>query len=91
MPAILPTIEIDAHGNCRTLYADDLELTSIGRVHNVHRASWIEWQEDRQTFDVIDARTGEHVYTNTNRSACIDWEIEHFSPGGEYYAGRDQD
>jgi hypothetical protein len=83
----LPTIEIDADGNCRTLYADDLELTSIGRIENVRRASWIEWQEQEQTFDVIDARTGEHVYRNPNRAACIAWEIEHFSPGGKHYAG----
>jgi hypothetical protein len=87
MSTPIPTIEIDEHGNCGTLYTEEIDLQDIGRLANVHRASWIRFDESRQVWTVLDATTGATVHENPSRSACIDWEIENFAPGGKHYHG----
>lgn len=86
MPAI-PAILIDSEGTLHTLYNEELDLQELGRVENVHRATWIQHDPAAQMFTVIDASTGAEVYRNARRSECIAWEISNYQPGAAYYAG----
>lgn len=81
----IPTIEINEQGNVSTLYNDDADLYSIGQVTHVRRASFIEFNELKQWWEVVDATTKEIVYQNKLRDKCIEWEVINFSPGGKYY------
>jgi len=76
-------LEIDKSGDIHSLYSDDLLLQEIGNIHNMRRASNIDFDETTQMFQVIDANTGQIVHTNKNRDKAIEWEIEHFQPGGD--------
>jgi hypothetical protein len=78
----IPTIEIGTDGNIRTLYTDEIELYDLGIVCNVRRASTVEFNEDRQEWEVRKADNGRVVHRNKNREAAIAWEIKAFSPGG---------
>jgi hypothetical protein len=81
----IPVIEIDQVGNISTLYNDEINLYEIGTVTHVRRASFIEFNEKRQWWEVIDVVTEEVVYQNKIREKCIKWEIINFGPGGRYY------
>ena len=82
---MIPVLEIDNHGNVRTLYTDEIDLYAIGEVTNVRRASNLEFNEENQEWEVISAATGAVVHRNKNRTKAIEWEIEHFGPGGDHY------
>lgn len=82
---MIPTIEIDQQGNISTLYNDNIDLYSLGPVTHVRRASFIEFNETKQWWEVVDATTKEIVYQNKIREKCIEWEVINFSPGGRYY------
>lgn len=81
----IPVIEIDENGNITTLYNDRIDLYEIGRVHNVHKASHVEFAEEKQEWQIISAKTGEVLGFDKNREIAIEKEIEMFQPGGEYY------
>lgn len=84
---MIPSILIDSEGVMHTLYTEEVDLYELGAVGNVHRASHVAFDERAQEWTVRDARTGETVHRNRSRVAAIDWEIQHFSPGGKHYAG----
>ena len=84
---MIPTIEIDENGDISTLYTDQVDLYSIGKVCNVRRASNVEFNEARQEWDVVCAKTGSIVHSNKNREDAIEWEIDAFQPGGLLYHG----
>lgn len=81
---MLPTIEIDTEGNISTIYDDELLLERIGIIHNIRRASNIEFNEDWQIWEVICAKTKKVVFQSVSRNKCIEWEIKNFSPGGPH-------
>jgi len=60
------------------LYTDHINLSAIGLL-KMQRASMIEWKEDGQLWQVIEASTGKILHENKSRQACIDWEIKHFN------------
>lgn len=78
--------DIDSEGNMHGLYTDEIDLFAIGRVTKVNKASNVEFNESKQAWEVT-SLDGKVLHINTNRQAAIDWEIEHFSPGREYYDG----
>lgn len=78
-------LDIDPNGDIHCLYTDKIDLFSIGRVINVHKASNIEFNQDSQIWEVL-SLDGKVLHKNTSREAAIEFEIEAFSPGGEYYA-----
>jgi len=82
---MIPVLEIDEHGNISTLYTDEIDLYAIGQVHNVRRASHLEFNEANQEWEVMNAVTGKIVHRDKNRTRAINWEIKNFSPGGRYY------
>jgi len=80
------TLEIDEDGNVRCLYTDIIDLYSIGKIVKVSKASNVEFNEAKQSWEVL-SLSGEVLYTHTNRETAIEWEIEHFSPTGPYWDG----
>lgn len=86
---MIPTIEIGVDGVVETLYTDEIDLYEIGVVNNVRRASNVNFNEKEQIWEVVDAITGTIVYTNKNRASAIEWEIQNFSPGGNFFKGKD--
>jgi len=78
------TLEINDDGNLSGLYTDKINLFDIGRVTNVRKASNVEFCEQAQQWQVTSI-DGKILYNHTNRQQAIEWEIVHFSPGGQYY------
>jgi len=76
--------EITEEGDLNGLYTDEIDLFAVGRLTNVRKASNVEFNEEKQVWEVLSLE-GEVLYTNTNREAAIEWEIEAFSLGGPYY------
>lgn len=76
--------EIDTEGNMHGLYTDEIDLFGVGQVTQVRKASNVEFNESKQTWEVLSLE-GEVLHTNSNRQEAIDWEIVNFSPGGRYY------
>ncbi len=82
---MIPTIEIDSDGNIQTIYTDEIDLYALGEVHNVKRASNIEFDEVNQEWIVIQASTGNTIHRNKSRTQAISWEIEELGVSGQYY------
>jgi len=82
---MIPCIEIDENGNISTLYNDFVDLYEVGRVHNVRKASYVEFAEEKQEWQIISAKTSEVLASDKNREKAIDKEIEMFQPGGVMY------
>lgn len=81
--------DIDEAGNLHGLYTDFVDLFSVGRVINVHKASSVEFNESKQCWQVI-SLDGEILHENPNRESAIEWEIEAMSPEGVYYDPMDR-
>lgn len=84
---MIPTLEINEEGNVLTLYNDEIDLYEIGTITHVRRASEILFNQKKQYWEVVNAKTNEVVYQNKIREKCLDWEIINFGPGGRYYNG----
>ncbi len=83
---MIPTLEIDSKGNVHTLYTDEINLFEIGVVTNVRKASNVEFNEEKQVWEVLSLE-GKVLYENVNRERAIGWEIKSFQPTGQYYKG----
>lgn len=84
---MIPVLEITAEGNVETLWSDQLDLYALGRITNVRNASTVEFNEQDQIWEVIDASDGQVVHRDRNREKAIEWEIANFGPGGPLYRG----
>ena len=63
-------------GTINCLWTDSLPLAELGNLE-IKRASTIEFSELMQMWEVcID---GTPVYSSPSRSACLEWEHEHFN------------
>lgn len=82
---MIPIIEIDNNGNIQTLYSDEVNLYELGVVHNVRRASSVEFDEGNQEWVVVQASTGNIIHKNKNREKAIQWEIKELGVGGKFY------
>lgn len=82
---VIPIIEIDNDGNIHTIYSDEVDLYELGEVHNVRRASNIEFDEANQEWMVMQTSTGEIIHRNKSRAQAISWEIEELGVGGKFY------
>ena len=80
-------LEIDNNGDIHCLYTDSVDLFALGQVTNVHKASNVEFNEEKQTWEVL-SLCGKVLHSNPNREKAIYWEIESFSPGGTHYEKR---
>lgn len=84
---MIPVIEIDTEGDIHTLYTEEVDLQAIGLVMDVHRASFLIFDEAAQEWTVKDAVTGAIVHRTKRRSDALRFEIENFGPGGPLYRG----
>lgn len=67
----------------KTLWTDEIDLASLGELQ-ISRASEIEYNNDRQTWEVrIPMRdhpeSYEVRYRDPSRAACLSWERDHFN------------
>ena len=85
---MIPALEIDEKGNVYTLYTDEIDLYAIGEVCNVVKASNVEFNQARQEWEVTKVGSSLVLYSNKNRDAAINWEIENFGIQGKYYCGQ---
>jgi len=82
---MIPVIEINSQGDIETLYTDEVDLYELGLVHNVRRASNVEFNQTEQVWEVISVSSNEIVYRHKNREQAIEWEIQNFGVGGVHY------
>jgi len=80
--------EICEKGNLHGLYTETIDLLALGMVTDVHKASNVEFCEEKQMWQIL-SLDGEILYENSHREEAIEEEIKIFSPGGKYYV-RDQ-
>ena len=66
-------IQFDTAGNAIALHTDDLSLSCLGRM-TVKRASLVEFNEDRQQWEVTIAGENRPSFSNSSRAKCLDWE-----------------
>jgi len=62
-------------GEC--LYTELIDLSSIGPL-DVHRASTIEFNAEKQQWEVRDPNNA-LLFTNESRAVCLAWEQQHFN------------
>ncbi len=76
--------DIDEKGNLHGLWTEEIDLFSIGRIINVRKASNVEFNQNKQKWEILSLE-GEVLHEETSREAAIKWEIAALSPGGEHY------
>jgi len=81
---MVPTIEINENGDIETIYSDEIDLYSIGKVYNVRRASFVNFDEDSQIWNVT-LPNGKILFSHKNREVAINEEIRLLQPGGDLY------
>ena len=63
-------------GGCHTLWTDKLPLSDLGTLR-VRRASWIDFNEHTQRWEVrFDPHSDDPVFTHPSREECLRWENE---------------
>ena len=70
-------LKFDSSGLGRCLYTELIDLSSIGSLE-VHRASTIEFNPDKQQWEVRD-QSNALLFTNKSRAVCLAWEQQHFN------------
>jgi len=66
-------------GTAHTLRTDAFPLTELGNLR-VRRASWIDWNEHTQRWEVrVDPHADDPVFSDPSREACLAWEHEHLN------------
>lgn len=70
------TLTFPPDGPATCLYSDLIPLTTLGTL-TVRRASWIDWNERTQEWEVRFGPHDDHpVFSDPSRTACIAWEHE---------------
>ena len=70
------TLVFQPDGTVRGLYTEAIDLSSLGRLV-VKRASRIEFNDDRQAWEVRTVR-GRLLFSAPSRQQCLDWERQYF-------------
>jgi hypothetical protein len=71
------TITFSPTGTALTLWTDAIPLQKLGEL-TITRASTIEFNQADQRWEVRDAENN-LLFTHFSRSACLDWEHQHFN------------
>ena len=74
------TLVLTVHdtGEAGCLYSELIDLSSIGRLE-VSRASVIEFDHQKQKWEVQAANGGRVLFAHTSRAVCLAWEVQHFN------------
>ncbi len=70
-------LRFDPTGTGHAFFTEAIDLSTIGRLE-ISRATTIEFQNGRQLWEVKDAQ-GQILFAHPSRSACLQWEHEHFN------------
>jgi hypothetical protein len=63
-------------GTATTLWTDHIPLADLGHCR-VRRASWIDWNEHTQRWEVrFDPHADDPVFSDPSREVCLAWENE---------------
>lgn len=81
---VIATFEINDDGDLCGLYTDDVNLYEVGRLSEVRDASNVEFNHDKQVWEVV-LPSGKVVHENKNRTLAIEWEKAHLAPGGDLW------
>jgi hypothetical protein len=73
-----PAIIFDPAGNGHCLFTELIDLFALGTL-DIHRASSIEFNNVTQLWELKDTAGG-LLFSDPSRSACLDWEHQHFDP-----------
>jgi hypothetical protein len=69
-------ITFDDDGTANTLWTDKLPLAELGTM-KVKRASWIEFNEGTQKWEVrFNSNDKKPAFSDSSREACLAWENE---------------
>ena|GEM_PF-3021936 len=69
----VPVLEFDENGDVVTLYTNEIDLSALGIIGDVRRASHVDFDEANQEWVVLKA-SGEVVHRDRNRERAIEWE-----------------
>ena len=72
----MSTLVIAGDGTASGLYAEDIDLSSLGALH-IERATTIEFDNDAQYWRVRD-QEGFPMFNSPSRKECLDWERQYF-------------
>ncbi len=103
MNAQITRLRITPNGRIQGLWSDDLHITELGPVR-VRRASHVEFDDSQQCWCVLAPASGSRMrrllqrllglrqkqvlHRAATRSTALDWEREHFGPGGRHWLPR---
>lgn len=74
-------IEITPNGSIKMLHDDRFDLSAFGPVET-RRASFVEYNNSRKTWEVYSAKTGETLASGFDRRCdALTWEKNYFRPG----------
>ena len=74
------TLRFNPGGHIDCLYTEAIDLQQLGRLHVV-RATDIRFNGQTQQWETRHADTGEVLFANASRTACLQWEHENLQPG----------
>ena len=77
----MSTLVIADDGTACGLYAEDIDLSSLGTLH-IERATTIEFDNDAQYWRVRD-QEGFPMFNSPSRKECLDWERQYFESRAE--------
>jgi Na+(H+)/acetate symporter ActP len=72
-------LRFDTTGLIGCLYTEMINLASLGKL-KVTRATEINFNEGKQQWEATDISTGEALFSDPSRDACIRWEHENLQP-----------
>ncbi|MEO5915809.1 MAG: hypothetical protein ABIS50_16355 [Luteolibacter sp.] len=73
------TLRFTPGGSIDCLYTEAIDLRVLGRLHVV-RATDIRFNDTTQEWETHHADTGEVLFSNSSRAACLQWEHDHLQP-----------
>ncbi|MES2658854.1 MAG: hypothetical protein V4689_09560 [Verrucomicrobiota bacterium] len=73
------TLRFSPGGLIDCLYTEAIDLHQLGRLHVV-RATDIRFNDQTQEWETRHADTGEVLFSNLSRAACLQWEHENLQP-----------